>query len=82
MFNQVLNTIGLVLNMVGVGLLFFFGPPQPMLEEGISLGVEGVLVEKHNAQVRRVRTRHERLSRLALALIFLGFLLMLIATWA
>jgi len=44
MFNQVLNTIGLVLNMVGVGLLFFFGPPQPMLEEGISLGVEGATI--------------------------------------
>jgi hypothetical protein len=80
--NQVLNTIGLVLNMGGVCLIFFYGPPQPNLEEGISLGLEGALVEKHNAQVRRRRAQHEFLSRLALGLIFVGFLLMLIATWA
>jgi hypothetical protein len=80
--NQILNTVGLALNMVGVVLLFFYGPSQPNLEEGISLGVEGVIVEEHNAKVRRLRSRHELFSRIALVLIFIGFLLMLIATWA
>ena len=86
--NQVLNTIGLLLNIAGVALLFFYGPPQPSLEEGVGIGLEdatplgnGRTVAQHNADIRRLKRRHELLSRLALILIFFGFVLQLCATW-
>jgi hypothetical protein len=86
--NQIFNTIGLLLNMIGVGLLFFYGPPQPSLEEGVGLSLQdatvldnGKTVAQHDKEVRELRNQHQVLSRLALILIFLGFALQLIATW-
>ena len=86
---QTLNTLGLVLGLVGVALIFVWGPPQPQLEEGVGLGLEdgtplgnGLTVAQHNAIVRRRRFRHAVLSRVGLALIFLGFLSQLFAVWA
>jgi hypothetical protein len=67
--------------MAGVALLFFYGPPQPNLEEGWPLLLSGPEAKNHNTEVRGLRSLHERLSRLALVLIFLGFLMMLFATW-
>jgi hypothetical protein len=86
--NQILNTIGLLLNIGGVALLFRFGPPQPTFEEGVSLGLEdgtplkdGGTVAEHNTAVRRAKRQHENWSRLALILIIIGFALQLSATW-
>jgi len=86
--NQILNTIGLLLNIGGVALLFFFGPPQPTFEEGVGIGLEdgtrlkdGRTVAEHNAAVRKVKRWHKNLSRLALILIAFGFSLQLCATW-
>lgn len=86
---QSLNTIGLLLGLVGVVLIFFWGPPQPQLDEGVGLGLEdgtplgdGLTVAQHNANVRRRRLRHQILSRVGLGLVFLGFLLQLFAVWA
>jgi len=86
---QLLNTIGLVLSMGGVLIIFFYGPPQPNLEEGVGLGLEdgtplsdGRTVADHDADVRRRRRLHSRLSKLGLALIFLGFGFQLWAAWA
>lgn len=84
-----LNTIGLVLGLVGVGLIFVWGPPQPQLDEGVGLGLEdgtplgnGLTVAQHNVNVRRRRLRHKVLSRVGLGLVFIGFLLQLFAVWA
>jgi hypothetical protein len=86
--NQILNTIGLLLNIAGVALLFRFSPPQPTFEGGVGLGLEdgtplkdGRTVAEHNAAVRKLKRQHENLSRLALILIMLGFVLQLFATW-
>jgi hypothetical protein len=86
---QVLNTIGLLFGLVGVGLIFVWGPPQPQLDEGVGIGQEdgtpldnGLTVAQHNATVRRRRIRHKVLSRVGLGLVFLGFLSQLFAVWA
>jgi hypothetical protein len=85
---QLLNTIGLVLSMSGVLIIFFFGPPQPNLEEGVSFGLEdgtklpdGRTVAEHDADVKRRRRLHSRLSKLGLGLIFVGFACQLCAAW-
>ena len=86
--NQIINTIGLLLNTAGIVFLFFYGPPQPTFEEGVNLGLEnanllaeGRTVAYHNTNVRKLKIRHEIFSRVALLLIFVGFVLQLWATW-
>lgn len=89
MTSQTANVIGLVLGIVGVVLIFIWGPPQPNLHTGISLGIEdatpiddtGKTVADHNREVEALRRRHIILSRLGLALIGLGFAFQLAATW-
>jgi hypothetical protein len=85
---QILNTVGLVLNIAGVILVFFYGFPQPSHEEGVGLGLEdgtplpdGRTVAEHNQDIRKTRARYLCMSRLALGLIVLGFLFQLCATW-
>ncbi len=86
---QATNTIGLVLGILGVVLIFIWGPPQPNLETGISVGLEdatpiddaGKTVADHNREIEARRRRHVVLSRVGLALIGVGFLFQLAASW-
>ncbi|MGA7750983.1 MAG: hypothetical protein WCA63_12660 [Gallionella sp.] len=85
---QIINTIGLLLNIAGVILVFFYGFPQPTHEEGVSLGFgdvqplpDGRTVGQHNEDVRKTKATYLCLSRLALGLIILGFVFQLWATW-
>jgi hypothetical protein len=90
MSQQILNSIGLVLGIIGVVVLFFYGPPQPTLETGISIGLEsanvidssGKTVAQHNAEVSARRQLHDRMSKLGLFLVGLGFAFQLWAAWA
>ena len=85
---QFLNSVGLLLGMVGVLIIFRFGPPQPSFETGVSLGLEdgtplpdGRTVAEHNSQVQQLRARYSRMSKVGLMLVFIGFSLQLWATW-
>lgn len=85
---KTLNTVGLLLNIVGVGILFCYGFPQPTHEEGISLAIanatplpEGGTVADHNAKVKKMKFKYRCLSMLALSLILLGFAFEVWATW-
>jgi hypothetical protein len=69
---KTLNTIGLVLNIVGVAIVFC-GFPQPTHEEGVLLGLEdgttlgdGRTVAQHNEEIRKIKARYIFISRLAL----------------
>jgi hypothetical protein len=88
MANPALSSVGLVFDIAGVILLFWYAPPQPDLEEGVGIGLasqtplaDGRTVAEHNVDVRRVRQKHQRLSKLALGLIIAGFVVQLIAVW-
>ncbi len=90
MHPELLNTVGLVSNIVGVTLAFFFGYPQPSHDEGISMGIEpatrpenlgGKSVAEYNAEVRRRKGRYLLWSRAGLALMAIGFALQLAAVW-
>lgn len=86
---QALNSIGLVLGMAGVALLFRYGPPQPNLEPGVGLALEdgtilpdGRTVAEHDRDVARRRVLHSRLSKIELGLVGLGFAFQLWGTWS
>ncbi len=73
---QWLNTIGLLLGMAGVLIIFIWGPPQPDLDPHIKR-----VLEKQDDFTKRLRRRHEIMSRVGLGLVGLGFLVQLIALW-
>ena len=82
------NTLGLASNIVGVVLVFFYGFPQPSHEEGVKVGLEdntpladGRTVAQFNEDVRRKKAKYLFRSRAGLGLMFIGFVLQLVATW-
>ena len=75
---QWLNTIGLALGMVGVVVIFIWGPPQPDLDEHIKI----VLSNKTDEATKRLKRRHEIMSRVGLGLIGLGFFVQFVAVWS
>jgi hypothetical protein len=81
MCSQILNTLGLMLNIVGVATLWRFGFPQPTHEESTGLAIEGPIADKNAEGARRKKAKYICISTTALVLIILGFLCQLIATW-
>jgi hypothetical protein len=86
---QLLNSIGLALSMVGVLIIFRFGPPQPTHECGVGIGLEdntrledGRTVAEHDREVEITKARYSRMSKAGLALVFVGFAFQLWATWS
>jgi hypothetical protein len=86
---KLLNTIGISLGLVGVIIIFIWGPPQPQLEEGVGIGVSdntpidksGKTAKQFNEEIKKRRRRHDVLSRVGLGLIFIGFIFQLWGTW-
>lgn len=76
-----LTIAGLIFDIVGVAVVWFFGWPQPQLESGVSLGLEdgtpvgpnGETVADHNRKVERKRYWYKRASILGLVLLLMGF---------
>jgi hypothetical protein len=86
---QFLNSVGLIFGMVGVLIIFRFGPPQPNLETGVGLGTEdgtvmpdGRTAAEHNRQVEKHKVLHSRMSKAGLAFVFVGFACQLLAIWS
>jgi hypothetical protein len=86
---QLLNSIGLVLGMIGVIIIFRYGPPQPTFESGVAIGLEdgtvlsdGRTVADHDREVSRVRALYSRMSKFGLILVFVGFGFQLWATFS
>jgi hypothetical protein len=84
---RLLNLAGLLLGMVGVLVIFKWGPPQPDFSEGIALGLEPATVFVDGTKVsdlieaaRRLKRRHSIMSGFGLGLIGFGFLAQFIAT--
>jgi hypothetical protein len=85
---QCLNTIGLVLGMLGVVLIFLWGPPQPDLDESVGIALEdatvladGTKVSDMVAAAKRRKRRHWTIPSIGLFLIFCGFGVQLWAVW-
>jgi hypothetical protein len=61
------TAVGLILGMIGVIILFFWGPPQPAFQEYVS---------EHEDAGHKLS-----LSRIGLFLIFIGFAFQSIDAW-
>lgn len=70
---------GLILDIAGVALLWYFAFPQPSFEEGGGIGLEdaslledGRTVAEHYEATRRKRALYRKMSQVALGLIVAG----------
>lgn len=86
---KIVSSIGLILGIIGVVFIFIWGPPQPKLTPGVSLGLEsgtqinntGKTVADYNREVEKRRKCHTLMSRFGLFLILIGFVFQLWAVW-
>ena len=74
---DVINSVGLLLDMTGVALLFKFGLPNDMTKPGNFQPLH-VEVDLNPEDVRLWR-RYKRLSRLGLTFLILGFALQIVS---
>lgn len=73
---EIVNTLGLALDIVGVLLLFWFGLPPDVSRRG----AVGWTLGTDEAEARKAK-RYEWISWTALGLIVAGFGLQIVATW-
>ena len=82
---QILNIIGLSLDILGVTMLLLWAPIQPNLEEGISRGLEdgtvvgSKTVNEHNIDKRKQKKKIRCRSIVGFVLILVGFLIQIIS---
>ena len=74
--SEIVNTVGLALDIVGVVLLFRFGL-QPNVRRGGGI----VLAWGTDDDEAKKANRYDRISWSALGLIVLGFVLQIVSTW-
>jgi hypothetical protein len=86
MNTQLITILGLVLNMVGTAILFFFGYPQPNHDEEVSIGVsentvftDGTSVKSIMAKARKRKLIYKSMSLIGMGLVFIGFGMQLIS---
>ena len=88
MAHQLLNTCGLISNMAGVVLLFFYGFPQPTHDEEVTVTVEphkkvaeGRIAADVMEETRLRKKFYLSMSLVALLLMVGGFGVQLLALW-
>jgi len=89
MSSKIISSIGLIFGIIGVLIVFVWGPPQPIFTQGISVGLEngtsidntGKTVIDYNLEVAKRRKTYTRMSSFGLILIMIGFALQLWSVW-
>jgi len=67
-----LNIIGLLFGMIGVIIIFFYGPPQPSF-----FPYDIITDDNIHQEILEMRIKYDLYSKIGLGLIFIGFLLQL-----
>jgi hypothetical protein len=88
-WRQWLNIAGLIVGLVGVLIIFRWGPPQPTFETGLAIGVEPAnqfpgtneTVAQHDQKVKRDELTTTIMSRVGLGFVAIGFVLQIAAAW-
>ena len=75
--SDVINSVGLALDIGGVILLFIYGLPEPISETG----AVHLIVETPSKEEADKWKRYKKKSYLGLVLLVLGFSLQLVSNW-
>lgn len=75
--SHILSSIGLFLDASGAVMIFFFGIPDNIRKDGHGY----LLLLKVHEDIKKKAKKYSFLSKIALTLIIIGFILQLIANW-
>ncbi len=82
MSSSTINSIGLIFDIVGVVILFYFGPPTlNITRDGYKILP---FISNDDAETKKNKAlaeKHDRFSQLGLKLLFLGFAFQLVSNW-
>ena len=82
MTSSIINSFGLVFDIVGVVVLFYFGPPPlNITRDGHKIPAYNSHDENEIKKNKAMANKHHRLSKLGLALLGFGFVLQLSSNW-
>jgi hypothetical protein len=83
-----LNPLGLIFGMIGVVIIFIWGPPQPSFQKGEALVTQesnvlpnGQTVKQRDAEIAAKERHYKHLSQVGLIFVFVGFACQLGAVW-
>lgn len=83
-----LNTGGLLLGIVGVLVIFIWGPPQPDFDEYVGIAIQPATVLRDGTRVsdivdsaKRRKRKYQVVSRAGLGMVLVGFVVQLLAVW-
>jgi hypothetical protein len=86
--STILTASGLLLDIVGVAMLFKYGPlqPSPHTRPGIALEDntlcdDGRTVKEHEIENEELLKKYDSRSKIALSTIIIGFLFQFVAVW-
>jgi len=88
MASKIINSIGLVFGIIGVIILFIWGPPQPNFNPGVYLSLEtntvladGTSIQSIENDKNKLKEEHQTYSSIGLGLIGIGFLFQIVSIW-
>jgi hypothetical protein len=86
-YGALVNSVGLILNIIGVVIIFKYGFPQPSFDEGVSIVVEdatvfadGTTAQQLKEDAIKNKNKFRKFSYLGLGFILIGLIFQLIAT--
>jgi hypothetical protein len=81
MITAALNSVGLVLGILGLAVIYEWGPPQPSYEAGRFVRLEQSTITEEELRLLKQKAAAWRMSAIGLGLIGFGFVLQLLAVW-
>lgn len=76
-----LDTVGLLLGILGLVVIYEWGPPQPNYEAGRFIQLERNTITQADLELIKQKVTAWHMSAIGLGLIGLGFLFQLLAVW-
>ena len=77
MWPSIVNSLGLVFDIIGVVMLFKYGLPEEVSRSGAGF----LQLEEDDKDEVAKAARYDTLSRVALGLLVAGFLLQIVSNW-
>ncbi len=88
MIGKIVDSFGLLFNLIGIILLFRFGFPQPDFKETVGIAMEdytpvgnGMLAKDFAIMQKKLRNKYKKTSIISLVFILVGIFVQIVSLW-